>query len=65
LLVGRGEKQNLNATASKKLPGEGLQFERAASVAIGQLGMNLSQRHAASGRIFLVHAPGEYRRCTF
>ena len=60
LLVGCGKKQDTDASAGKKLPGEWLQFERAASVAIGQLGMNLAQRHAASGHVSFVHAPGEY-----
>jgi hypothetical protein len=65
LLVRRGEKQNTDAPTGKKLPRKWLEFESTASVAIGQLGMNLAQRYAASGCIFFVHASGKYRRSAF
>src|SRR6266702_1866144 len=44
------------------MPRERLQPKFAGPLAIDQLGMDLTKRNAATGGIFLIHAPGKHRR---
>jgi hypothetical protein len=61
LLVGRGEKEDLNAAIGQELPGERLLCQLGSSVVVGKLGMDLDKRHTAAGRVLVVDTSGKDR----
>ena len=56
----RGHEEYLHAQVFKQFPAERLLHQLSAAVAVGQLGMNLAQRHSAALGVSGVYTPGKH-----